>query len=267
MSRILDSYLAIARFVPSLFQKVDMAVWATDTEKFLLFDIHGRFKIQIKPGELLKPGGTPALAIKEQRPLVRYVPPEVYGIVCKTVALPVEGGVIGVSFSVENEDALRKSLEGVTGNITNLGTSSHEIARAADEVADFMRTLADSMSRTKEQLEEINSIGELIGDVAEDTRYISLNALIEANRAGEHGRSFTVVAKEMQRLSDQTQRSITKVHETLGRINQYVQALESQLDRIDGNLKEQSKQSRDVDASIRDITVAIKAIGELSQTI
>ena len=261
----LDGYLTVARFLPQLFAKTDIAVFATDREKFLIFDKHGQFKIDIKPGDALKPGGTPALVLQQGKAISRYVPREVYGVICRTVCIPVEGGTIGVAFSIENEEEVRLALESANSTINQLEVSSSSITENAEAVVDFMKNLASSMNATKSQLEEINSVGKLIGNIAEDTRFISLNALIEATRAGTHGHTFAVVAKEMQELSHQTRRSIQSVDTTLATIHQHFRKLDDELSQVRDNIKGQSVANREIHVAIQEMSRSLASLNELSK--
>ncbi len=80
-------------------------------------------------------------------------------------------------------------------------TKMEEIMRQMVEAA---RNIASKLAILNEKAGSITSIITTIAKVADQTNLLSLNAAIEAEKAGEYGRSFTVIAREIRRLADQT---------------------------------------------------------------
>lgn len=63
-----------------------------------------------------------------------------------------------------------------------------------------------------EQTNQIGSISQLVSDIANQTNMLALNASVEAVRAGEHGKGFSVVASEIRKLADQSRQSAQKIN-------------------------------------------------------
>ena len=120
-----------------------------------------------------------------------------------------------IGISVEQisatSDQLMQTMENVTSStneaskIANYGRE--ELAQMRNTILDFSKAASAISSKLEVISERANNIGTIvttINRVADQTNLLSLNAAIEAEKAGQNGQGFSVVAREIRRLADQT---------------------------------------------------------------
>jgi hypothetical protein len=81
-----------------------------------------------------------------------------------------------------------------------------------------VEAIADQITSLSQQTSEIGTISSLVKDLAQKTNNLALNAAVEAARAGEHGQGFSIVAREVRKLADQSKRSATEINELVSEI-------------------------------------------------
>jgi PAS domain S-box-containing protein len=83
-----------------------------------------------------------------------------------------------------------------------------------------VESIADNILALSENTQKIGEIIASVNDVAEQSKLLALNASIEASRAGEEGRGFSVVAQEMRNLAEQSREATVHVRAILNEIQQ-----------------------------------------------
>ncbi len=182
---------------------------------------------------------------------------------------------LGVGRNVEKavntlEDSTNKTkaiTEDITGYINDAKKSKEEIVEAntmlkeaREEIISLTNKvqtsaaaeveLASKLEALSHDTEQVKEILTVIADIADQTNLLALNAAIEAARAGEHGRGFAVVADEVRKLAERTQKSLSEINSTISIIVQSTIDASEQMNKNSKDINELASISTNVEEKI-----------------
>jgi len=149
----------------------------------------------------------------------------------RDVEVEILDAISGVEKSKHNIMKANDNLAIAKVDITSLAEKVQETAEIELELAHHMESLSKDAS-------DVKTVLVIISDIADQTNLLALNAAIEAARAGEHGRGFAVVADEVRKLAERTQKTLAEIHAT---INVVVQSIEEASTQMSHNSDEIEK--------------------------
>lgn len=152
------------------------------------------------------------------------------------VAEQMEEMGVAVEKSSENIGTLKRITEGMETTNQEVSETLTSLVEISNNTRESIVNVQRQTNDTNQSAMEIQNMVDFISDIAGQTNLLSLNASIEAARAGDQGRGFAVVADEVRQLAEQSRQSADQIEEIVRKLiensNSSVEAMNVVMDDI-----------------------------------
>jgi methyl-accepting chemotaxis protein len=165
------------------------------------------------------------------------------------------------------EEESRKTGEKMQTASARVGEVAQDVLKvsgALQVVVEQQVELAQRLEHLSQDAEQIKHVLLVISDIADQTNLLALNAAIEAARAGEHGRGFAVVADEVRKLAERTQKSLAESNSTVSIIVQSVNDATEMMSRSASEIKRLGEHAREVESVMSESVHEIEEAARLA---
>ncbi|MEZ9412381.1 methyl-accepting chemotaxis protein [Vibrio lentus] len=151
--------------------------------------------------------------------------------------------------SQHTQQLIHNTVDNIQGLAGQLGTASEAVANLDSDVHNIVKVL------------------DVIGDIAEQTNLLALNAAIEAARAGEQGRGFAVVADEVRNLAGRTQSSTKEIQLMINNLQEGSRNAIKTMEVCATTSESTVTESQNASEALQQIVVALESISSMSHQI
>lgn len=231
----------------------------------------GQLKMPSKVGDPIKNMENYNLVKKSKKQLPSIVPTRFFGVPAKGLLTPVfdEYGevvaIVSVSRSIEKEAKIEEGTSKLFSSMEQLNAGVEEIASSSQHLSMFIKEMDEFSTQTEEKLNAIDSIIEDIKNISKHSNLLALNASIEAARAGEAGQGFSVVAKEMGKLSSLSKESAEKVAGSLVEIKKAIEFISGGINKTSLSSENQAAATEEMAATTDEVVSIAKQLADYAK--
>jgi methyl-accepting chemotaxis protein len=269
MHSVIKSFKEILEQLPQFFDD-EISFTLTDRERFIKLTESKNMAGFAKPGDVI-PKGEMLRQVMETGKIQSFTVENYNGIMdIRVVAIPLKdiaGKVVG---AISYGKSLEKSAK-VSKMSRDLANATASILKVANDIDEDIKNIKEinvnvvaEVENTTKHCDNTDNIIAFIDNVAKQTNLLGLNAAIEASRAGESGRGFSVVASEIRKLSVSSATSITQINTILKSIKDSVERVEKSIETSMNSSKKQEDALTQIIESVKQLNLSAEILTEMA---
>lgn len=266
---IIDGLVNGGDFIKQLLGK-SYTFLISDLESYKFY-ASGSIDFGFKLNDKLVPGTLMHRAIEENRKIVQTVErvKSKFGFPYIGIAIPIQEndqvvGAVAIAQDTDLQDKIIDMSEGLASTSEELNAVVENLATGSEELASIAQNLTLESSEIQSSIEKTDSILEVITHITNSTHMLGLNAAIEAARAGDSGRGFSVVAEEIRKLALNTKESQKEIQTNLYNIKKTIAKLNEDIEKIAALSEQQAASTEQTSASIQELSMTANNLSKVA---
>ncbi|MFV0465603.1 MAG: methyl-accepting chemotaxis protein [Lachnospiraceae bacterium] len=263
-----EALIKVLPVLPEIFQ-IDCNIAVSDLEKMLAVHDSSKIKSDIRPGERQEINSMLRHVLQSRKTFSEMT--DRFAVPAKATITPYydedrrDAGLIFVVQEIEKQAKVEKVSESLVNVFGQINTTIEQIALESESLsADVNETVA-TVIELVERIQTINDIIESIQSIADQSGLLSLNARIEAARAGDAGKGFGVVATEVSKLAQMSKESSEKARNSLQDMKNDIEFINKKISQIEKSTHQQAASTQDISNSTANVSVDLKELLEIAK--
>lgn len=264
---LIHHFCEVAPYINAITSK-DIGISVVERDTYLCYYPAKDLDLGIQIGDKVPPGSIADRSLKTGKRLIKEYGKEEspFGVPMIATVWPISdatGKVIGCIVTSENtvfQDNIRNysnklgaSSQDLTASIQSMSAQAEEFAQNYNSLLEFIKEVTATVQNAEQIIRNVNRI-------ADQTKLLGFNALIEAARAGRYGLSFSVVADEVRKLGEDSSDSAKQINEKLSTIKNFTLRVADRSDAM-------NKLLHSLVGEIQGITSSSMILAEIAETL
>ncbi|OGO84541.1 MAG: chemotaxis protein [Clostridiales bacterium GWE2_32_10] len=267
---------AFGEFAPILIEMFPEGalIYVTDTQKIVLRQSSTKFDLPTIPvGYILKETDIAYKTLQAKQSQQHEIDASRYGMPVLITNHPLFDeedtseiiGTIGIIIPKNTSNQLKLMANSLGSGLEDISSTIEELAASATNIHTSQYELNTGIKEIYKLSDEINSISIFLKGVADQTNLLGLNAAIEAARAGQEGRGFSVVAEEIRKLSIQSNNVLPKIQQSIKLIKEKMIETEKKSEISLSSSQEQAAATEEITANVERMASMAEQLNNLAK--
>lgn len=270
---IIDALILVAPLIQGIIP-FDCMIGISDTRKFIKAFMGKEIRFPSDPvGTDIPESDALYIAMRKNTTVDMVVPKEAFGFEFRALAIPLKDknnnviGGLGIAFSLENSLKVIDMAQKVSISAQLTSSATQEISASSVELSNYQLELKSHAKAIADKIEETSKILQFINSIASTSSMLGLNASIEAAKAGEHGKGFSVVASEIRKMAEESSKSVTGIKGTLGNIKDKMEDMNVSIEQIVNIGEQQAAATQELSASTQELAAIAEELKRSSKKV